>query len=93
MYPNVHTCAIDLDGFENLKAVADVVYNPLRTELVMKALDRGIPAKGGLYMLTMQGIKAAEHFFSKETEKSLISMKKTKMERSFSDQWNIVVLS
>ena len=70
MYPDIHTQAMSLDGFDNLKAVADVVYNPLRTELVMEAEDRGIPAKGGLYMLTMQGIKAAEHFFSKETEKS-----------------------
>ncbi|MBQ7386448.1 MAG: shikimate dehydrogenase [Ruminococcus sp.] len=69
MYPNVHTVAVDLDVFTNLKALADVVYNPLRTELVMQALEKGIPAKGGLYMLTMQGIKAAEHFFSKEIEK------------------------
>lgn len=70
MYPDIHSVAIDLDVFENLKAVADVVYNPLRTELVMKAREKGIPAKGGLYMLTMQGIKAAEHFFSKEIEKN-----------------------
>ena len=70
MYPDVHSKAVDLDGFENLKAVADVVYNPLRTELVMNAREKGIPAKGGLYMLTMQGIKAAEHFFSKEIEKN-----------------------
>ncbi len=69
MYPNIHSVAIDLDAFENLKAVADVVYNPLRTELVMRAREKGISAKGGLYMLTMQGIKAAEHFFSKEIEK------------------------
>lgn len=69
MYPNVHTVAVDLDVFTNLKALADVVYNPLRTELVMQVLEKGIPAKGGLYMLTMQGIKAAEHFFSKEIEK------------------------
>lgn len=69
MYPNIHTVATDLDVFDNLKAVADVVYNPLRTELVMRAKEKGIPAKGGLYMLTMQGIKAAEHFFSKEIEK------------------------
>ncbi len=68
MYPDVHTTAIDLDVFTNLKAVADVVYNPLRTELVMKATEKGIPAKGGLYMLTMQGIKAAEYFFDKEIE-------------------------
>lgn len=69
MYPDIHTVAVDLDVFCNLKALADVVYNPLRTELVMKAKEKGIPAKGGLYMLTMQGIKAAEHFFSKEIEK------------------------
>lgn len=70
MYPNIHTVAVDLDMFSNLKALADVVYNPLRTELVMRASEKGIPAKGGLYMLVMQGIKAAEHFFSKEIEKS-----------------------
>ena len=69
MYPKIHTVAVDLDIFNNLKALADVVYNPLRTELVMKAKAKGIPAKGGLYMLTMQGIKAAEHFFSKEIER------------------------
>lgn len=70
MYPKIHTVAVDLDVFKNLKALADVVYNPLRTELVMRAKEKGIPAKGGLYMLTMQGIKAAEHFFSKEIEQS-----------------------
>lgn len=69
MYPKIHTVAVDLDVFGSLKALADVVYNPLRTELVMKARAKGIPAKGGLYMLTMQGIKAAEHFFSKEIER------------------------
>lgn len=70
MYPKIHTVAVDLDAFKNLKALADAVYNPLRTELVMKAKEKGIPAKGGLFMLTMQGIKAAEHFFSKEIQKS-----------------------
>ena len=70
MYPDIHTSAIDLEPFKSLKAVADAVYNPLRSELVMKALDKNVPAKGGLYMLTMQGIKAAEHFFSEEIEKS-----------------------
>lgn len=70
MFPKIHTVAVDLDVFTNLKAVADVVYNPLRTELVMRAKKKGIPAKGGLYMLVMQGIKAAEHFFGEEIEKS-----------------------
>lgn len=70
MFPNIHSVAVDLDVFTNLKALADVVYNPLRTELVMRARAKGIPAKGGLYMLTMQGFKAAEHFFGREIEKS-----------------------
>lgn len=69
MYPNIHTVATDLDVFSDLKALADVVYNPLRTELVLRAREKGIPAMGGLYMLTMQGIKAAEHFFSEEIAK------------------------
>lgn len=63
MYPKIHTAAVDLACFNKLKALADVVYNPLRTELVLQARERGIPAEGGLYMLTMQGIRAAEHFF------------------------------
>lgn len=63
MYPHIHTVATDIDAFTNLKAVADVVYNPLRTELVLKAREKGISAQSGLYMLVMQGIKAAEYFF------------------------------
>lgn len=70
MYPNIHTVATDLDAFTNLKAVADVVYNPLRTELVMKAREKGIPAQSGLYMLVMQAIRASEYFFDREMDKS-----------------------
>lgn len=70
MFPNIHTTAIDLTPFENLKGLVDVVYNPLRTELVLKAREKGVRAEGGLYMLTMQGIKAAEHFFDKEIRQS-----------------------
>ncbi len=53
---------IDLEKFPSVKGVIDAVYNPLRTNLVMDALDRGIPAAGGLYMLVAQAIKAAEYF-------------------------------
>lgn len=68
MYPDIHTVAMDLAEFDNLKALVDVVYNPLRTELVMRAREKGIKAKSGLYMLVMQAVKAAEYFLGKEID-------------------------
>jgi len=38
----------------------------LRTDLVMDALNRGIKAEGGLYMLVSQGVYASEHFLGVE---------------------------
>ena len=62
MYPNIAGAAISLDGFKKLSAVIDVVYNPLNTELVTKAKQKGIKAFGGLYMLVSQAVFAAEKF-------------------------------
>lgn len=62
MYPNNYSLPIDLDYFPNLEGVIDVVYNPLRTQLVSKALSKGIKAQGGLYMLVGQAVKASEFF-------------------------------
>lgn len=66
MYPNINVKPIDLDLFPNLQAVVDVIYNPLKTQLVLSAESRGIKAVGGLYMLYMQAVKAAEIFLEKE---------------------------
>ena len=62
MYPDVFGCPIDLSGFRNLSGVIDAVYNPLCTSLVLAARERGIPAEGGLYMLTAQAVLASELF-------------------------------
>lgn len=62
MYPNIDTVAMELDTYTNLKGVVDVVYNPLRTELVLRARERGIPAVCGLYMLVAQAAYAVEFF-------------------------------
>ncbi len=64
-------CPIDINLFSKLEGVIDAVYNPLRTNLVQNAIDRGIPAAGGLYMLVAQAIKAAEYFMDQPLAPSL----------------------
>ena len=66
MYPDCGSRPIDLTPFDRLEGVVDAVYNPLRTELVLDALDKGVPAEGGLYMLVMQAVAAAEKFLDTE---------------------------
>ena len=62
MYPQSGECPVNLRDYPELEAVADVIYNPLRTNLVLEARERGIPAEGGLIMLTAQAVRAAELF-------------------------------
>lgn len=62
MYPDCEGRPIDIAHFPQLEGVIDAVYNPLRTNLVLDALERGIKAEGGLYMLVMQAVVAVEHF-------------------------------
>ncbi len=62
MYPHNGGVAIDLDDYPLVQGVLDAVYNPLRPALVLKALEKGIPAEGGLYMLVAQAVFAAELF-------------------------------
>ena len=62
MYPNCDDLIIDISTFNKLEAVIDVIYNPLKTMLVRKALERGITAVSGLYMLVAQAARAAELF-------------------------------
>ncbi|MBQ3032659.1 MAG: shikimate dehydrogenase [Anaerotignum sp.] len=72
MYPKADDCPIDLDKFPNLSGVADVVYNPLRTQLIIEAEKRGINAAGGLEMLVAQAKYAAEIFLDTKIEDNRI---------------------
>ena len=62
MYPHAQETPVDPKHFSMLECVADAVYNPLRTELVLRAREQGIPAEGGLYMLVAQAVRASEIF-------------------------------
>ena len=71
MFPNIWDMPIDLMKFPRLEGIIDAIYNPLSTELVLKARELGIPAEGGLYMLVAQGVRASEHFLSARNEDEL----------------------
>ena len=72
MYPNGGVSAVDLADYPHLDGVVDVVYNPLRTKLVCDALERGIPAVGGLYMLVAQAARAAEVFVGQSVSRDRV---------------------
>ena len=68
MYPypdganGIAATPVALSAFPSLVGVMDAVYNPLRTNLIMDAKERHLPAEGGLYMLVAQAVAAAEKF-------------------------------
>ena len=74
MFPNESQSPVELSTFPALEGVIDAVYHPLRTNLVLDAQARGIPAAGGLYMLAAQAVYASAHFLSKAPEPALIDL-------------------
>lgn len=58
MFPHIDETPADLDVFEHLEGVVDVVANPLRTKLCFQASCKGIPSTGGLGMLVYQAAAA-----------------------------------
>lgn len=88
MFPNIEGAAIDIDKFSNLSAVVDVVYNPLNTDLIVKAKAKGIKAVGGLYMLVAQAIFAAEKFGFKVKEEDFERV----YNKIFKEKQNLVLI-
>lgn len=62
MYPHNGASPVSLDAFPQLTGVLDVVFNPLRTALILAAEERGLPCAGGLAMLVAQARRASELF-------------------------------
>lgn len=83
MYPDNDGCIVNIELFKNLEAVVDVVYNPIRTAIVSNALNKGIKAVSGLYMLVAQAVYAAgifldEKILEKEIDRIYNIIKKQK---------------
>ena len=72
MYPNNGEAAVSLDGLTKLEAVFDIVYNPLKTQILLDAEARGIPAFNGLPMLTAQAKRSRELFLDAAIDDDVI---------------------
>ncbi|MBQ8344211.1 MAG: shikimate dehydrogenase [Clostridia bacterium] len=71
MFPRNEGKIIDISDFPNLMGVIDVVYNPLRTNLVLDAMERGLKTEAGLYMLVSQAVYASEFFMETKYDPSV----------------------
>ncbi len=65
MYPDTMASPVSLADFPRLSGVADVIYNPAKTALILDAEERGIPHADGLYMLAAQAYYAAQLFLDR----------------------------
>lgn len=89
MFPKVDGRPIDIAPFKNLEGVLDAIYNPLRSNLILDAQERGIKAEGGLYMLSAQAVHASAKFLNKPLDESLTDKAYKAVAR---DKSNIVLI-
>lgn len=88
MYPNNGESPIDLQLFTKCLGVADLIYNPSKTQLLLDAEKLSIPYVNGLTMLCAQAVKAAEIF----TNQSFIKNKATEITKKLEQQMLNIVL-
>ena len=62
----------ELAAFTSLQCVVDLIYNPLRSQLLLDAESLGILNANGLKMLVAQAAKASSLFLSQEASDSQI---------------------
>lgn len=71
MYPENGSSPIDLTQFPVCKTVIDLIYNPLKTALLLQAETLGKQAVNGLFMLCAQAKRASELFQNRTLPDSL----------------------
>lgn len=72
MYPHNLESKIDLANFQHLDSVIDLIYNPLKTKLLLEAKEKGIKIMSGLLMLVAQAFYACQIFTGQDLEEALL---------------------
>lgn len=73
MYPNNYGCLIDLSDFAECECVLDLIYNPLKTQLILQAEKLGIKFENGLWMLAAQAKRARELFTDSQIDDEVVA--------------------
>ena len=89
MYPNNLASLVDLNSFDKLEGVVDLIYNPLKTKLILDAEDLGIKYSNGLAMLVGQAYYSSNFFTGYKLPPYLIEDIIMKLEKQTS---NIVLV-
>lgn len=95
MFPHNGEVLLSLPVFRHLQGVFDVVYNPLRTALLLQADSLGIPCSGGLYMLVAQAVLSRNLFLEEKADTPATDTSAsigTLYRRLLSEQENIVLI-
>ena len=77
MYPHNLVSPVDIARFPRLRGVADVIYNPAKTALLLDAEEARVPCADGLWMLAAQAWHAARLFLNRDIAEE-------KVERAYS---------
>ena len=89
MYPdNLHSL-VDLDVFRDIEAVADIVYNPILTRILLDAKERGIKYVNGIGMLVSQARRASEIFTGENISDDVVE---TITERLEKERLNVILI-
>ncbi|MCL2126514.1 MAG: AAA family ATPase [Oscillospiraceae bacterium] len=73
MYPDNGSSLLSPKSFPNLSGVADLIYNPLHTKLLLDAESLGVPCANGLVMLAAQAEAACSLFTGQNARLEIVS--------------------
>ena len=73
MYPKNGVSPLDLKRIPSCECVLDVIYNPMKTALILQAESLGLKFKSGLHMLVAQAKYSSERFQNTEIGDDLVT--------------------
>jgi len=92
MYPENGNSPLSLAGFERLTGVADLIYNPARTRLLLEAGRQGVSCVNGLTMLVAQAEMANRLFMETPARPELPELIERIVDQILKETQNIALI-